>query len=434
MSPVRRLAVALVTPLVATLTISVPAAAQSTFTWNNGSANSWLTPANWSPSTNFPGLTGNSTGNNAGDTANFAAILPSGNAAGIDMSTGSNNANQLLQLGAITFSNASNGLAIGNSSNNKVGTLQMNGATVNGQIDTILSNTSGAQTLTIQNAVGAGSQTMTLSLGLTNGTAYIVGSPGATINVATVISETGGSKSLTLQGGGTTVFSGANTYTGTTLVTGNTTLHVTNTTGSATGTGMVAVASPAKLSGTGTITPTGGNDVQIGGRLQPGSDTAAGTLNVGSNTSMTGTSSVYIWSLSNSGTGSTSAPANGASDASGQSRLAVNGNLNFQPGTIDVTGLAGLSFDNTKHYNWTVATATGTITPISSQPTFTTTNLNTGGGTFTLSSGIGGVFVGFTPAPEPASILLCCGIAAGVTGYVRRKRARSCSDVNSPAI
>src|SRR5439155_24238482 len=111
--------------------------------------------------------------------------------------------------------------------------------------------------------------------------------------------------------------------------------------------------------------------VTVGGQPQPGTDTTAGTLTVNSETNLTAPSSRYAWSLSNSGPGSNSAPADGASDAAGQSRLVVNGDLTFQPGTIDVVGLAGLTFDNTKFYSWTVATATGTIT-MGSPPTFNT--------------------------------------------------------------
>jgi autotransporter-associated beta strand protein len=422
MAAVRRFALSLVTPFVAMLTVTAPAVAQSTFTWNNNAANSWLTAGNWSPATSFPGLTGTPTGNNAGDTASFGTTLPSGNAVGIDMSPGSNNANQLLQLGAITFSNNSNGLVIANSSTNKTGTLRLNGATVASQVDTILSNISGSQVLTIQNSAAGGSQAMTLQLNATNLTNYIVANTGATINVATNIVPSVNIQSITFQGGGTLMLSGANTYDGGTLVSAGT-LQVANASGSATGTGTVSVVAGARLSGTGTITPNPGNNVAVGGKLQPGTDTAAGTLTVNGDASITGASSRYSWSLSNSGTGFTSAPANGASDAANQSRLVVNGNLTFQPGTIDVIGLTGLSFDNTKFYSWTVATATGTIT-MGSTPTFNTSGLNTGGGSFTLSNGVGGVFVGFSPAPEPASILLCCGVTAGVTGWVRRRRSR----------
>jgi autotransporter-associated beta strand protein len=424
MSPIRRLALALVTPLVVTLTVTAPAAAQGIFTWNTSGDNAWLTAGNWNgPSATFPGTTNNVgiANNNAGDTATFASALPSGNIAGIDM--GGGGAAGLLQLGAITFSNTTGSLAIGNSSPLSAGTLRLNGADVNGQLETILSNTSGSQTLTIQNSVGAGTQPLTVLLGSlpTGGVGYVVAGNGSTIAISANITDGGTPKGITIPGGGTVILSGANIYSGTTLVTGGT-LQVANTSGSATGSGMVGVASPGRLSGTGTIDTALG--VDVGGRLQPGTDAAAGTLTVNGGASISGASSHYIWSLSNAGTAFTSAPTDGASDASGQSRLTVNGNLNFQPGTIDVTGLGATGFDNTKFYSWTVAT--GSPASISTtQPTFNTTGLVTGGGSFFLSSNGTSVFVSFSPVPEPASILVCCVAAAGLTGYVRRRATRS---------
>ena len=145
--------------------------------------------------------------------------------------------------------------------------------------------------------------------------------------------------------------------------------------------------------------------------------------------SLTGGNSKYKWSLSDAGTGFMSAPADGASDvpasAASRSRLVVNGDLAFEPTTIDVVGLTGItsSFDNAKYYSWTVATATS-VTSANATPTFNSTGLDTGGGSFHLSSSATNVFVSFTPAPEPASILLGCAVAAGLTGFVRRQRAR----------
>src|SRR5205823_1971131 len=124
--------------------------------------------------------------------------------------------------------------------------------------------------------------------------------------------------------------------------------------------------------------------------------------------------------------GSGSPAANGASDTGADtSRLAVTGDLNFQPSAVDVVGLTGAdgTFNPAQYYSWTVATGT-TGHAIAAQPTFNTTGLTTGGGSFTLSSSGGSVFVSFTPAPEPATILLGCAVAAGVTGYVRRQRDR----------
>lgn len=426
MALVRRLALALVTPLVATLTVAAPAVAQSTYTWSNSGASDWLNAGNWSGSpSNFPGITNSSTGNNAGDTAVFAGTLPSGNAVGIDMSSTGTPA--LLQLGVITFSNTSNSLTVGNSSATD-GTLRLNGVTVGGQSDTVLSNTSGTQTLTIQ------SPSLTLRLGtLTNGVGYVFASSGSTISISTPITDGGTPKGITVQGGGiVTLSSGASDYTGTTLVQQGT-LHVTNTSGTATGTGPVSVNAGAKLSGTGRIAPTSGT-VDSGGTIQPGTDAATGTLTIIRDTQLTGGSSKYQWSLSAAGTGSSTQITNGESDpGSNTSRLAVTGTLNFQPATIDIVGLSLTGFNNLQYYSWTVATGT-TVQPILAQPTFNTTGLNTGGGMFTLSAGVGSVIVSFAPAPEPASILFFCGIAAGLTGYVRRKRARSRLDVNTAAI
>src|SRR5947199_388159 len=140
MASLRRLALALVTPLVVTLTITAPAAAQSTYTWANSGDSAWLTPGNWNPPTSFPGTTNNS--------------------------------------------------------------------------------------------------------------GYVVASTGSTISISANITDGGTSRGITVPGGGTVILSGANTYSGTTLVTGGT-LQVANSAGSATGSGMVGVASPARLSGTG---------------------------------------------------------------------------------------------------------------------------------------------------------------------------------------
>lgn len=411
MAPVRRLALALVTPLVATLTITAPAVAQTTYTWSNSGASDWLTATNWSPSTSFPGTTNNIAGGNAGDTAVFGLTLPSGNAVSIDMSAGA--ANGLLQLGAITFSNSSNSLAVGTTS---AGTLRLNGTLVGSQTDTILSNTSGLQSLAIQGA------STTLRLGtLTNGSGYVFASSGSTISISTPITDGGSPKGITVQGGGTlSLSSGASDYTGTTLVEQGR-LHVTNTSGSATGTGPVAVNAGAKLSGTGRIALSSGI-VDAGGTIQPGTDSTPGTLTVVGNTQLIGGSSKYQWSLSVAGTGSSTPITNGESDTgSTTSRLAVTGNLNLQPSTVDIVGLSLTGFDNQQYYSWTVATGT-TVQSITAQPTFNTAGLNTGGGSFTLSTGMGSVIVSFTPAPEPASILLCCAAAAGVAGYVRRRR------------
>src|SRR5262245_17300833 len=127
MVSVRRIALALVTPLVATLVVTAPAVAQTTYTWTNTAANAWLTSGNWD-ATPFPGTTDTSGTNN--DTAVFAANLPSGSPANVSIG------NSFLQLGAITFSNTSSSLSVSSSPS---GTVRLNGATVNSQADTVLS-------------------------------------------------------------------------------------------------------------------------------------------------------------------------------------------------------------------------------------------------------------------------------------------------------
>lgn len=132
--------------------------------------------------------------------------------------------------------------------------------------------------------------------------------------------------------------------------------------------------------------------------------------------------STYKWTFSSAGTANPGST--GGSETSGQSRLDVVGNLTFTPGTIDVTVIGGGSsgFVNTNSYSWRVASATGAVAI--GAPTFTTTGLNTGGGSFTLSSGAGAVYVTFSPVPEPAHVLLACGAAFGGVQWFRRRYAR----------
>ena len=90
---------------------------------------------------------------------------------------------------------------------------------------------------------------------------------------------------VSVQGGGTIILSGANTYTATTTVTENSTLLVNNTTGSGTGEGPVVVESGSTLGGTGFIASGGSNGVtaQSGAIIAPGASIGSLTLD-GENT------------------------------------------------------------------------------------------------------------------------------------------------------
>ncbi|RQO52823.1 autotransporter outer membrane beta-barrel domain-containing protein [Variovorax sp. KBW07] len=140
--------------------------------------------------------------------------------------------------------------------------------------------------------------------------------------VSGVISGVDGS--LVKAGSGTLTLSGANTYTGGTQVNAGK-LSVNNTTGSATGTGNVQVASGATLAGSGIV--TGAVTIADGASLAPGN--SPGTLTTGNLTLNSGSFLVYELG------------------ATGESLLSdlvkVNGNLVLD-GTLNVTPSAGGSF------------------------------------------------------------------------------------------
>jgi hypothetical protein len=202
---------------------------------------------------------------------------------------------------------------------------------------------------------------------------------------------------------------------------------VTNTVGSGTGSGPVAV-NGGTLQGTGFIFPAAGNGVTVaaGGTLQPGSATAAGTLTVGTPTvlSSVALNGTFQWNISAAGTSSSTPGGSGGT----VSKLAVNGNLTFTPTTFAVnsvnTGATG--FDNTQAYSWVVASGTGTTT-LGAQPTFTYTTDFTPAvnGSYSLSTTGGGIYLSYTPVPEPGIVLGGSAVLLGFVGLARRIRRRA---------
>lgn len=140
----------------------------------------------------------------------------------------------------------------------------------------------------------------------------------------TMLGALSGDGSLTKSGTGTLTLSGANTYTGGTQVNAGT-LRVNNTTGSATGTGNVQVASGATLAGGGIV--TGAVTIADGGSLAPGN--SPGTLITGNLTLNSG--ALLRYELGATG----ESPLNDL--------VQVNGNLVLD-GTLNVTTSAGGSF------------------------------------------------------------------------------------------
>jgi len=110
---------------------------------------------------------------------------------------------------------------------------------------------------------------------------------GQNVIFATALTSSNGT--LTKLGTGTLTLSAANTYSGATVI-GNGTLAVSNTSGSATGTGNVSVQSGGTLTGTGTL--GGLVTVAAGGRLIPGNP--LGTLTISNSLILASGSATYI--------------------------------------------------------------------------------------------------------------------------------------------
>lgn len=201
----------------------------------------------------------------------------------------------------------------------------------------------------------------------------------------------GGTGSLTKEGAGTLILSAGGTYTGPTTVNAGT-LLLTNTTGSATGTGNVLV-SAGTLGGTGTA--SGAVTIAQGASITPG--LSIGTLTTG-NLTLNGR---YLAEVSN---------APNAAD-----RINVTGSVTL--GSTSVLELPAANTYDPASANtvYTLATYSGTLS-------------GQFGTTIGVPSGYfiqyGTVIVGaitLSPVPEPAHILL---IAAGVGGLLRWRRGK----------
>lgn len=128
----------------------------------------------------------------------------------------------------------------------------------------------------------ASAVTNTFQCALTNSGGFLSFSIGATATLEAAGPIVGHS-SLTKYSAGALRLRGANTYSGGTTINGGI-LLADNLTGSATGTGVVTVATGATLAGNGTV--AGPVIVSAGGTVAPGS--SAGSLTVGSVTFATG--------------------------------------------------------------------------------------------------------------------------------------------------
>ena len=164
--------------------------------------------------------------------------------------------NNPLSLGPV----ATAGVSFGPGS---TGTLMLNNDNIT--INTLNTDPTTPGTPIVENG-GGGSNTITIN------------NANANTFAGTIIDGPSGNVGITKGAGGNLTLAGANTYSNNTIVNSGT-LSLTNTTGSATGTGTVTVNSGATLAGTGSA--SGAVTINSGGILSPGT-TGVGLITLGS--------------------------------------------------------------------------------------------------------------------------------------------------------
>jgi autotransporter-associated beta strand protein len=236
-----------------------------------------------------------------------------------------------------------------------------------------------------------------------------IGSGGTNINFAaesgTLINlgELNGGGTFTKTTAGTLEMGNGNTYTGNTVVSGGT-LLANNTSGSATGTGTVTVASGGTLGGSGSI--SGDTTIQSGGTLTGGTNGTVDSLDFGGNLTMN-SGSTWLVDLAGATADQILLSLNTATLDLGTATLAVN--------TLDTAWTLGQV--------WTIASF------FPGQLSGTFFNLNDGDTLF--ASGSGGQFqvnynnslgtVTLTAVPEPSTVITLILLLA-LGAWIGRKR------------
>jgi fibronectin-binding autotransporter adhesin len=252
------------------------------------------------------------------------------------------------------------------------------------------------QDLNISGAGSAASEVLSINLLTTGANSHTFqADTGRTITVQStaVLKGTGGG--IIKNGAGTLNLAGANTYTGNTVV--NTgTLLVTNTSGSATGTGVVSVNASGALGGNGIITSA--VNFVGGGELKPG--TSPGTLSTGALSLDSATLLTYEF-------GTAGVPGGLDNDLT-----VVTGNLVLD-GTINVLDSGTFGIGTYRVFNYS-GTLTDNILDVGTLPSGYAATVDT--------STANQVNLIVTVIPEPSTIVLGGLALLGLAGYQLRRR------------
>lgn len=353
---------------------------------------------------------------------------------GNDITTGPNaggrealygNAIVMNQAGGLIRGDSDSGIAVDGPAsgfkvtiNNHAGATVRGGGTVNAAIRTALDNDAINNAGTIDGTSGGKAIDMGAGdnkLNITGGAASILGNVSGGVGGTNQLTiDPGSGNSFSYAGSfsnfnsaevksGTVTLSGASTYSGGTTVSGGK-LTVTNTSGSATGTGPVVVATGGTLLGTGIVSVA----TTVDGILSPATTGTVGTITTGALT-LSGTSTLAfditnllikdLVALGNNG-------------------LTLNG------GTLALV-LSESGFDYTQTYHLVSGVSSlsgdgfGFVTGISSNftPSF---SFNIGGGFYDLS---------FTPVPEPSAVAVAMGLL-GLIGFRERRKGAAARSVS----
>jgi fibronectin-binding autotransporter adhesin len=296
------------------------------------------------------------------------------------------------------------------------GTLRVNNLSTGGGTSTV--NFNGGTVEAKQNNVNFLPATISNAKILAGGATFDTSTFNVTIAKDLTEDGTSTGGGLTKQGSGALTLSGANSYTGTTLISAGS-LVASNASGSATGTGPVSVTG-GSLAGSGSVA----GSVAVGalGTISPTAQASGTALDIGGDVTLT-EGSIFNWDLTATAEDTVSAEQQGS-----YGQLAVVGSvtgtasffINLLGGEGNTTAFTDAFWSTSKSWNNIVTSTTMDLASVF--PTFSGAGVNGDGsvigspGQFTFS----GTSLNWSPVPEPSSALLVGGLCLGAV--LRRQR------------